>query len=74
VDLIVLDFVSRKTSNRQSRDFMKGPYRKSAALKSFGPGKRFTGSPAVTPIELLGVIVREKPRFQAPLKKPGLAK
>jgi len=53
---------------------MKGPYRKSAALKSFGPGKRFTGSPAVTPIELLGVIVREKPRFQAPLKKPGLAK
>jgi hypothetical protein len=53
---------------------MKGPYRKSAPVKRFGPGRRFSGSPAFTLIELLAVIVREKPRFQAPLKKPGLAK
>jgi hypothetical protein len=53
---------------------MKGPYRKSAALKSFGPGKRFTGSPAFTLIELLGVIVPDEPRFQVLSKEVGLPK
>jgi prepilin-type N-terminal cleavage/methylation domain-containing protein len=35
---------------------MKGPYRKSDLVESFGPATRFTSGPAFTLIELLAVI------------------
>jgi hypothetical protein len=48
---------------------MNGPHRNSVPVKSLGPGSRFTGSPAFTLIELVLVIARNGPCFQALLKK-----